>query len=96
MDVSNKEDILKYHGKHSVSARDEYFNTIELYFQVLKRIFSELYRDRNPLSTELKYENSVRALSAQHLLHLGDLCKMKAKHQNLLIDAKTQYSLAQM
>lgn len=64
LDVQNKEDILKYHGKHSVSARDEYFNTIEFYFQVLKRIFSELYRDRNPLSTELKFENAVRALSA--------------------------------
>ena len=96
LDISNKEDILKHHGKHSVSARDEYFNTIEFYFSILKRIFSELYRDRNPLSTDLKFENSVRALAAQHLLHLGDLCKMKAKHQNLLIDAKTQYSLTQM
>ena len=64
LDISNKEDILKYQGKHSVSARDEFFNTIEFYFSVLKRIFSELYRDRNPLSTDLKYENAVRALSA--------------------------------
>ena len=64
LDVQNKEDILKYHGKHSVSARDEFFRTTDFYFDILKKIFSEMYRDRNPLSTDLKYENAVRSLCA--------------------------------
>lgn len=47
----------------------------------MKDIFSNIYRDRKPLSSDLKCENAIRALSAQHLLHLGDLCKFKSKYE---------------
>ena len=54
-----------------------------MYFVLLKDIFSNIYRDQKPLSSDLKCENAVRALSAQHLLHLGDLCKFKSRLENV-------------
>jgi len=48
-----------------------------MYFDLLKNIFSDLYRERNPLASDLKCDNAIRSLSAQHLLHLGDLSKFK-------------------
>jgi hypothetical protein len=52
-----------------------------MHFNQLKDIFSNIYRDRKPLSSDLKSDNATRALSAQHLLHLGDLCKFKSKYE---------------
>jgi glutathionyl-hydroquinone reductase len=53
-----------------------------MYFELLKSIFSELYRKKNPLATDLKCENATRSLLAQHLLHLGDLSKFKLDQKN--------------
>lgn len=50
-----------------------------MFFTIIKRIFSDIYRDRAPLSTDLKYDNAVRALASQHLLYMGDICKYKAR-----------------
>ena len=54
-----------------------------MYFNLLKDIFSDIYRDKKPLSSDLVCENAVRALSSQHLLYLGDLCKFKSKYEIL-------------
>lgn len=62
-----------------------------MYFNLLRTIFSDLYRDHSPLSTDLKYDNAVRALAAQHLLHLGDICKFKYRHPEI-IDGEKQLS----
>lgn len=34
------------------------------FFSEIKEIFSEIYREHNPLETDLKFENAVRSLSA--------------------------------
>ena len=83
LEVENKEDIYKSSGKNSVSAWDEFKSITEMYFVLLKDIFSNIYIDRKPLSSDLKCENAIRALSAQHLLHLGDLCKFKSRLENV-------------
>lgn len=54
---------------------------MDLHFETLKSIFSNIYRDLAPLSSDLKFDNSLRALTAQHLLHLGDLSKFTQKLQ---------------
>lgn len=81
--MSYREEIYKANqtSKNSETAWDSLFKIIEFYFNILKDVFSDLYRDHNPLATDLKYENAVRSLSAQHLLHLGDLCKYRAKFE---------------
>lgn len=35
-----------------------------MHFETLKSVFSNIYRDLNPLVTDLKFENSLRALTA--------------------------------
>ena len=35
-----------------------------MYFALLKGIFSDIYRDHEPLSSDLKSDNAVRALAA--------------------------------
>jgi hypothetical protein len=47
-----------------VSVWEEFKKTTEMYFDLLKNIFSDLYRDKSPLSTDLKFENAIRAISA--------------------------------
>ena len=85
MDLQNQEDIF-YHlegGKNSVSAWAEFIQVTNFYFDLIKGIFSDIYRERSPLQTDLKFDNHLRALAAQHLLHLGDLCKFKQKIADL-------------
>ena len=53
--------------------------SLDKFFVVIKRIFSDIYRDRAPLSTDLKYDNAVRSLASQHLLYMGDIFKFKAR-----------------
>ena len=64
LEVQNKEDIFKLQGKKSVAAWDDFKGITEMYFNLLKDIFSDIYRDKKPLSSELVCENAVRALSS--------------------------------
>ena len=68
-------------GRASVSAWEDYKKNIDLYFNTVKAIFSTIYREHSPLQTSLIVENPVRSLSAQHLLHLGDICKFYQKFE---------------
>ena len=43
LEIKNREEVLIFHGKNSVSAREHYFSTIDFYFKLLKLIFSKIY-----------------------------------------------------
>jgi hypothetical protein len=79
-EMSFREDSLKYQGKNSEIAWNEYLAITELYFTFLKSTFGDIYREKSPLTTELKFENAVRALTSHHLMYLGDLCKFKDRY----------------
>jgi hypothetical protein len=63
-----------------------------------KQAFSDIYRDQTPLETELTFNNAARSLAAQHLMYLGDMCKLierfnkkdKQKPNQTAAVAKTQ------
>ena len=76
-EMSFREESLKFVGKESEKNWEELLATTEMYYEFLKGTFSDIYRDKNPLSTSLKFDNTTRNLTAQHLMYLGDLCKFK-------------------
>lgn len=80
LEVQIKEEAFKKSNGKSVQAWDDFQKVNEMHFETLKSIFINIYKDLNPLITDLKFENPLRALTAQHLLHLGDLSKYKTKY----------------
>ena len=64
LDIKNKEDSYTKQGLNSVRAREEFGQCTDYYFSVLKDIFSEIFRNRQILKQELKFENAIRALGA--------------------------------
>lgn len=71
-------------GVSSVSERENYKKQIDMYYEIVKSIFSSIYREQDPLKTPIQYENTIRALLAQHLMHLGDISKFYKKFQLLI------------
>ena len=64
LEVLVKEEAFKKTEGKSVQAWTEFEKTTDMHFETLKNVFSSIYRDLNPLVTDLKFENSLRALTA--------------------------------
>ena len=64
IEVQQHDELYKKSDGKSVQVWNEFKDVTELHFETLKSVFSNIYRDLAPLSSDLKFENSLRALTA--------------------------------